>query len=92
MALITSENSDQLEINNPIKYAFQKVGGRTRAALLLGRSYMAMSKMEKRGVLPRTEYTGETNYAETLAEHCDGAFTAEWLKERAKPDQTLTKG
>ncbi|WP_278395391.1 hypothetical protein [Acinetobacter venetianus] len=92
MDQIESGNPDLLKIENPIKFAFEKVGGRTKAASLLKRSYMAMSKMEKRKVLPRTEYTGETQYAETLANHSKGAFTAEWLKEKAKPDQNLIKG
>jgi len=76
---------------NPIKHAFDAVGGRTKAALLLGRSYMAMSKMEKRGILPRTEYTGETTYAQILANNSDGAFTAQWLLEKAKPDTSVIK-
>jgi len=50
---------------------------------------MAMSKMEKRGVLPRTEYTGETQYAQILAKNCGGKFTAEWLLEKAKPEQSV---
>lgn len=75
-------------ILNPIKHAFDAVGGRTKAALLLGRSYMAMSKMEKRGILPRTEYTGETTYAAILASNSKGAFTAQWLLDEAKPDTT----
>ncbi|MCU4483534.1 hypothetical protein [Acinetobacter ursingii] len=74
---------------NPIKYAFDAVGGRSKAASLLNRSYMAMSKMEKRGVLPRTEYTGETQYAQILAKNCGGKFTAEWLLEKAKPEQSV---
>lgn len=78
-------------ILNPIKQAFDAVGGRTRAALLLGRSYMAMSKMEKRGILPRTEYTGETTYAKILASNSNGAFTAEWLLDEAKPDTATQK-
>lgn len=49
---------------------------------------MAMSKMEKRGVLPRTEYTGETKYAQILAKNSNGKFTAEWLLEKAKPEQS----
>lgn len=72
---------------NPIKHAFDAVGGRTKAAFLLGRSYMAMSKMEKRGVLPRTEYTGETTYAQILAKHSNGSFTAEWLLDKANPNK-----
>lgn len=34
---------------NPIKYAFDAVGGRSKAAALLNRTYMAMSKMENEG-------------------------------------------
>ncbi|EOR08635.1 hypothetical protein F896_01161 [Acinetobacter genomosp. 15BJ] len=91
MSRIQVENTDLSEVDNPIKYAFDMVGGRTKAASLLNRSYMAMSKMEKRKVLPRTEYTGETNYAETLAKHSQGAFTASWLKDKAKPEQSISK-
>jgi hypothetical protein len=75
---------------NPIKYAFNAVGGRSRAANLLDRSYMAMSKMEQRGVLPRTEYTGETNYAQVLADNSNGLFTAEWLLDAANPNKDLS--
>ena len=62
--------------------------GRSKAQLL-NRTYMAMSKMEKRGVLPRTEYTGETQYAQILATNSDGKFTAEWPLEKAKPESTI---
>ena len=76
---------------NPIKHAFDMIGGRTKAAHLLGKSYMAMSKMEKRGVLPRTEYTGETNYAQILANHSNGLFTAEWLLNVANPNKQISE-
>ncbi|WP_244783150.1 hypothetical protein [Acinetobacter sp. F-1] len=76
---------------NPIKFALESVGGRTKAAKLLNRSYMAVSKMESRGTLPRTEYTGETQYAEILAENSNSAFTADWLREAAKPKQPSNK-
>lgn len=74
---------------NPIKYAFDAVGGRSKAADLLDKTYMAMSKMEKKEVLPRTEYTGETNYSEILAKNSNGTFTAEWLLEAANPNKQL---
>lgn len=75
---------------NPIKYAFDAVGGRSKAANLLEKSYMAMSKMEKKEVLPRTEYTGETNYAQVLANNSNGLFTAEWLLDAANPNKQLS--
>lgn len=71
---------------NPIKYAFEAVGGRTKAAALMNRSYQAIKKMEDKGVLPRTEYTGETKYADVLAKNSEGKFTAEWLLKKARPN------
>lgn len=72
-------------MENPVKFAISAVGGRTKAAELLNRSYQAMKKMEDKGVLPRTEYTNETQYAQTLAKNSNGAFTADWLLENANP-------
>ena len=76
-------------MKNPIKIAFDAVGGRTKAAILLDRSYQAIKKMEDKGVLPRTEYTKETNYAEILANNSNGEFTAEWLLKNANPIQQV---
>lgn len=86
MSKNTTAKTD-LDAENPLKFAFKTVGGRTKAASLLKRSYQAIKKMEERKVLPRTEYTGETRYAETLAENSNGAFTADWLKQKANPEQ-----
>lgn len=74
---------------NAMKIAFTAVGGRTKAANLLNRTYQAIKKMEDRGVLPRTEYTGETNYARTLAKNSNGQFTEEWLLKNANPQSTV---
>lgn len=73
---------------NPIEYAIKAVGGGAVAAEICGVSNMAISKWKRRGCLPRTEYTGKTKYAEVLAEKSEGIFTAEWLLEKANPDQT----
>lgn len=70
---------------NPIQQAIDAVGGRTSAASLLGISYVAVRKMVKKGVLPRTDYTGETHYAKILANHSNGKVTQEWLLDRANP-------
>ncbi|MFY2513417.1 hypothetical protein ACNJ69_15280 [Acinetobacter soli] len=74
---------------NPIQQAIEAVGGRTSAAALLGISYVAVRKMAEKGVLPRTDYTGETNYAQIFAEHSNGAMTKEWLLEKANPKNLM---
>ncbi|WP_218186359.1 hypothetical protein [Terasakiispira papahanaumokuakeensis] len=64
---------------NPVAYAVKCVGGPIEAARICGRSRQAVDKWIVNGRLPRTEYTGETCYAEQLAAVSEGAFTAEWL-------------
>lgn len=41
----------------------------------LGVTYQAVRKWEAAGRLPRTEWTGETEYAEKIAVMCGGAVT-----------------
>lgn len=45
-------------------------------------SYQAIRKWEKAGRLPRTEWTGETNYAEKIAQACENKVTREELLQR----------
>ncbi|ROQ58114.1 hypothetical protein EDF83_2448 [Pseudomonas protegens] len=52
---------------NAIAFAFKAVGGIGVAAQICGRSSQALSKWRQSGRWPRTEYTGETQYAELLA-------------------------
>jgi hypothetical protein len=72
---------------NPLRFAVSAVGGQAAAARICGVSSVAVFKWLKRGSLPRTEYTGKTDYSERLAFHAKGAFTAEWLKNSANPDK-----
>lgn len=65
--------------------AINAVGGRTKAASLLGISYVAVRKMEEKGALPRTDYTGETSYAQTLASNSNGLISRDWLMDKANP-------
>lgn len=76
-------------MENPIKIAFDAVGGRTKAANLLNRSYQAIKKMEDKGTLPRTEYTNETSYSQILASNSNGQFTADWLLDKANPNHQV---
>lgn len=74
-----SLESDDL---NAIALAFQAAGGLGAAAKICGRSCQALNKWRLAGSLPRTEYTGETHYAELLAaaaERNGRPFDAKWL-------------
>ena len=70
---------------NPLQEAIDAVGGRTTASTLLGISYVSVRKMAEKGVLPRTDYTGETNYAHILAKNSNGKITEKWLLDKANP-------
>ena len=70
---------------DPLKHAVELVGGPQKAAEICGFSTRYLYRLMARGALPRTEYTGETSYAEKLAAASDGKFTAQWLRDNAKP-------
>jgi len=47
-----------------------------------GVSGKAVMKWHKNGKPPRTEYTGETNYAESLEKSCNGLVAKESLRPK----------
>ncbi len=55
-------------MNDPLTEAVQQLGGYEATGRLCGVSGKAVMKWAKRGRLPRTEWTGETRYAEIIAE------------------------
>lgn len=65
--------------------AISHVGGPSEAARICNVSPAAVGKWLKRDSLPRTDYSGETNYAELLAKASKGAFTARELRALASP-------
>lgn len=65
------------------KDAIEQVGGPIQVAKVCGVTRQAVDKWIHNGRLPRTDYTGETNYAELLAKASKGAFTARQLKAMA---------
>lgn len=65
--------------DSPIKQVIDFLGGRAKVAEITGLTYMAIAKWERKGRFPRTEYTGETNYAKQLSEASGGVFTVEQL-------------
>ncbi|MEZ2746331.1 hypothetical protein ACBQ16_14135 [Halopseudomonas bauzanensis] len=70
-----------------LKHAIKEAGGPAKAAEVCGISSRAIYKWLASGHLPRTEYTGETDYAQRLANASKGAFTADWLLEKASPSK-----
>lgn len=53
--------------------------GLSQLAGVCGVTYQAVRKWERRGCLPRSEWTGETEYASKIATASAGVFTAEQL-------------
>lgn len=53
---------------NIIESAVEKIGGYEATGRLCGVTGKAVRKWCKQGRLPRTEWTGETRYAEKIAE------------------------
>lgn len=73
---------------NAIAFAFEAVGGIGAAAKVCQRSYQALNKWRLAACLPRTDYTGETCYAEllaTAAQKNGHSFEAAWLLEASSP-------
>ena len=79
---------DPADFPSAIAYAFEAVGGIGAAAKVCNRSYQALNKWRQAACLPRTDYTGETKYAELLAEaaHQKGnVFQSTWLLSVSAP-------
>lgn len=70
----------------PIKVASDLLGGAPGLASVTGRSLQAAYKWLRKGRLPRTEYTGETKYAEAISAALGGRITkAELLQMPSAP-------
>jgi len=79
---------DISEFPNPIAYAFEAAGGIGAAAKACGVTYQALNKWRLASCLPRTDYTGETTYADQLADAAKSngnAFEASWLRQACAP-------
>ena len=68
---------------NPVTEAIEILGLRPLADGCKLKSYQAVKKWEKNG-LPRTEWTGETNYSENIESLTNGQVTKERLLEWTK--------
>lgn len=66
---------------HPLEEAIEIVGLRPLAAAL-GVSYQALRKWQRARRMPRTEWTGETQYAETIERITGGRVSQGRLKEK----------
>lgn len=71
---------------NSLRELFEKAGGIDASAKACGISSRALYKWASRNSLPRTEYTGETNYSEALAGLVKGVSAAE-IRKTFSPKQ-----
>ncbi|MBD9439053.1 hypothetical protein [Pseudomonas sp. PDM04] len=79
---------DPADFPNAIAFAFEAVGGIGAAAKVCDRSYQALNKWRQAACLPRTDYTGETQYAAllaTAAKQKGNVFEATWLLHESAP-------
>lgn len=68
-----------------LRKAIDEVGGVSAASKICGVSPRGLYKWLDADALPRTDYTGETRYAELLAGASKGKFSAGELLEKARP-------
>lgn len=74
-----------------LRESINQAGGVAKAAAACGVSQRAIYKWLAAETLPRTEYTGETNYAERLAAAArerGAPFEAAWLLAECAPKKT----
>jgi len=83
---------DPEDFPNAIAFAFEAVGGIGAAAKVCDRSYQALNKWRLAACLPRTDYTGETQYAVLLASAAKqkgNDFEPSWLLSASSPQKAV---
>ena len=65
--------------NSLLRKAFYEVGGFNEMSRICGVCVSAVYRWYERGHLPRTEWTGETHYAEKIEAATKGAITKDEL-------------
>ena len=70
-----------MDTKHPLEKAIA-ILGLHRLARDLQLSHQALRKWQRRGRMPRTEWTGETNYAQQIAALCQEQVTVDELKSK----------
>lgn len=65
-----------------------KAVGVLATSIACGCSQRAIYKWMEKGSLPRTDFTGETNYAEQIAGASQGKFSADLIKKISRPQKS----
>lgn len=69
-------------MNNGLEKAISLAGSQTALANILGLTPQAIQKWASNGCLPRTEWTGETNYAQVIVDHFHPQIARKELLQR----------
>lgn len=69
----------------PLAKVVRSIGGQVKAGESCGVSAAMVGKWIRQQHLPRTEYTGETNYAEALSKATGGRYSKKWILAEAHP-------
>jgi hypothetical protein len=80
-----------MSISNPLADAIEQVG-LVALARALSLTHQAIRKWERAGRLPRTEWTGETNYAEQIERLTGGRVTKAMLLGGTRAEATARTG
>lgn len=64
---------------NPVEKVIVFFGSKAEVSRITGVSNVAVTKWQKKGMFPRTDYTGETSHAHKLARASKGGLTAKEL-------------
>lgn len=67
--------------------AIKEIGVNTISSAC-GCSVRSIYKWMKKGCLPRTDFTGETNYAAKIAQASHGKYSPEFIKAISRPQKS----
>lgn len=79
-----------MQNENLISQAIQIVG-LSKLASICGIRYQSLQKWQAKGRLPRTDWTGETNYASRIEEATKGVITRDQLLNLKRSDQSTSE-